>query len=212
MKSFFSTLTLCGAAAAQTVAFTDPATQISFQSWTNTANGYKVSLALPQAASPDLIAQIVSKHQPPTPLPNTNVPSKQAPLKDGVGWAGIAIGPGMLNVPLIAVWTNANKIQSSIRKADEYASPPVYKSDIVLKTIAAGTSSNATHLTYTFLCQKCALQGSRLGWAMSDRPVPTPENVDGSKLGFHSAGFGGFSVDLEKARNKGFEGWAATAA
>lgn len=55
------------------------------------------------------------------------------------------------------------------------------------------------------------LPGARLGWAMSTDPVPTPENVDGSKLGFHKAGFGSFSVDLEKARNKGFGGWAATA-
>lgn len=117
----------------------------------------------------------------------------------------------MLKVPLITIWTHAQKIQSSIRKTEKYGSPPVFKSDIILKTIAAGTSSNATHLTYTFLCQKCVLSDGKLGWAMSTSPVPRPEDVDGSKLGFHKAGFGKFSVDLEKARRKEFGGWAAGA-
>ncbi|QDS75284.1 hypothetical protein FKW77_001086 [Venturia effusa] len=194
MKSLFNVLSLCGVALAQTVAYTDPATKITFQSWTDPKSGVRVSVALPQNATTDLIAQI------------------QAPLKGGIGWAGIALGPVMVYSPLIAVWSHANKTQTTVRRTEKYMPPPVYKSDIVLKTIAAGTSVNATHLTYTFLCAKCSFSGVRMGWAMSTDPVPTPEDADGSMLGFHKAGFGGFTVDVEKAQNAGFAGWATTAA
>lgn len=114
---------------------------------------------------------------------------------------------------MIVVWTNAGKVQSSVRKISNYASPLVFKSDIVLRTIAAGTFLNATHLTYTFLCQKCHVHNSSsLGWAMSTDPVRTPEDADGSRFGFHRAGSGGFSFDAEEARDEEFTEWAATAA
>jgi cellobiose dehydrogenase (acceptor) len=117
----------------------------------------------------------------------------------------------MLNNPLIAVWSNAGKIQSSIRKTSKYSSPPVFGSDMSLKTIDSGTSTNATHLTYTFLCSKCAVPGAKLGWALSTSPVTTPADA-ATKLGYHMAGYGTFTVDLEKAKSAGFAGWAAKAA
>jgi len=46
---------------------------------------------------------------------------------------------------------------------------------------------------------------------MSTSPVAAPADVE-SKLGYHMAGYGTFTVDLEKAKSAGFAGWAATAA
>jgi hypothetical protein len=66
MKNIFAAVfALCGVVFTQTTASVDPGTQIAFQTWSNT-NGFKVSVALPQAGGTDFIGQIV-RLSPPLP-------------------------------------------------------------------------------------------------------------------------------------------------
>jgi len=179
----------------------DATTGITFTTWTH-ALGYKFGLALPETPSTDFIGQLV------------------VPLTNGAGWAGVSLGPSMLNKLLIAVWADDGKIQASFRKASSYGPPPVFSGAFSMKPIAKGTSVNTTHVTYTFLCSKC-ITGDSLtfsvsdpkpgfGFALSASNVRQPSNPS-SPLTYHSRGSGHFDLNIAAAKSSSYGQWAAMA-
>ncbi|KAF2671313.1 CBD9-like protein, partial [Microthyrium microscopicum] len=190
-----------GSVAAQSTPAKDAATGIDFQSY-SAPSGFKFGIALPESGGEDFIGQIAG------------------PLTGGNGWVGISLGGSMRGPLLIAAWSNEGKSMGSIRKATSYSNPPVYTGASSLKTIAAGSTANATHMTYTFLCSKCvtgdALSFSasaptaKMGFAMSSGKVAKASDP-ATALTYHTAGKGQYTVDLAGAKKSGFAAWAAKA-
>ncbi|CAI6322687.1 unnamed protein product [Periconia digitata] len=194
-------LSLTGSQAQTTaVPYTDEATGITFSQVTE-SNGFTYGFALPQKGN-DFIGRI------------------EAPVAPG--WAGFSMSSGMTSGLLVVAWPNGDNVVGSLRKATDYASPPVYTGSSTLQTISAGTKVNSTAFTYTFLCQNCTNIGDLsfgdeseivpLGWAMSTKAVTTPgspSSATSSHIG--SGGQGITAINMADARSDDFEKWAALA-
>ncbi|KAK7428061.1 hypothetical protein QQZ08_005493 [Neonectria magnoliae] len=183
------------------IAYIDPDTNITFQKFTDTASSFSFGIALPSNPTADFIGQI------------------SAPITDG--YAGLSLTTSMAKSLLIVAWPNGESVVSSLRKATGYANPDVLDDDTVsLKTIASGTSVNDTAFTYTFLCEGCIKGDSTtfaatddspaIGWALSTTALDNPSAAGGA-LNYHSAGFGGFAIDLASAKSADYATWAALA-
>ncbi|KAM0278614.1 hypothetical protein ACHAQH_005089 [Verticillium albo-atrum] len=183
---------------AQSAAFTDPDTGITYQQVTRGA--YTFGIALPENPTTDFIGRI----------------SAQATS----GWAGVSLGGRMSNSLMVIAWPNEDDVVTSLRRSTGYSSPGVFNGGATLKTIAAGTSFDGTTYTYTFLCEGCiqtdgttfAADASTadVGYGMAAAAVSAPTNP-ASPLTFHTAGFGLFDVDLAAAQSSEFATWAALA-
>ncbi|PVI00329.1 carbohydrate-binding module family 1 protein [Periconia macrospinosa] len=194
-------LSLTGSQAQSTaVPYTDEATGITFSQITE-ANGMTYGFALPQKGN-DFIGRI------------------EAPVAPG--WAGFSTSSGMTSGLLVVAWPHGDNVIASLRKADDYASPPVYSGSASLKTISLGTKVNSTAFTYTFLCQNCAnIEGlsfgdesetEPIGWAMSNKAVTTPGSPSSATSSHIGAGGQGITaLNMAEARSDDFEKWAALA-
>lgn len=196
--SFFAlAASLAGAQAQSTTPFTDAATGITFQQYTSTS-GFSFGIALPEQAGTDFIGQISAST---------------------TGWAAVTLTGSMRNSLLAVAWPNGDSVYSSLRTTTGYSNPGVFDGDSVIKTIPEGTSVNSTGFTFTFLCERCIVDGKAfnvtaetgvLGWAMSSASPTTPSSAS-SALEYHDQGFGGFGFDLPGAKSADFATWAALA-
>ncbi|CAE7204138.1 unnamed protein product [Rhizoctonia solani] len=170
-RLILSLIPLAGAALAQqSNPWTDPSTNIPFQSFVEPVTGIRLSTAFPSSTSPtefvgEIVAPITSK------------------------WVGWSLGGGMNNNLLLVAWPNGNSIVSSTRMSTGYTQPTVFTGP-TLTTIAAGTTVNATHWKWLFRCQGCTswtsptgVAGSVItngvqvfGWAQSTVAVDAPAN------------------------------------
>lgn len=88
---------------------------------------------------------------------------------------------------------------SSFRLAEEEEdSPPVVSGGFNVRTIEQGTLANASHMTFTSLCQGCidsrlgfGAQGTagsfEMGWALADSAVANAADP-ATELSFHNKG------------------------
>ncbi|KAI9162735.1 Cellobiose dehydrogenase [Paramyrothecium foliicola] len=184
--------------AQQSTTFTDPETGITYQQVTQ--GSYSFGIALPEGPGTDFIGRISAEST--------------------VGWAGVSLGGRMVNSLMVVAWPNENEIVSSLRRSTGYASPSVYSGTASLKIIPAGTRLDGSALTFTFLCEGCIqtdgstftsdVSPATLGYGLAAAAVSSPADP-ASRLTFHSAGFGLFSIDLAAARSADFAEWAALA-
>ncbi|KAJ4175723.1 hypothetical protein NW767_015690 [Fusarium falciforme] len=202
-KSLFSSaaLLLAGFAQAQSTAYTDANSGITFQSWTDPKSNATFGIALPENPTTDFIGMF------------------SAPITQG--YASMSLGSSMAKKILIVAWPNGDAVVSSLRKASGYSNPDVLDdSSVVLSPIEKGTTVGASSFTFTFLCKGCIKDdGSSfkasdspgiLGFAVSDTALSSPESADGP-LNYHGAGFGGFSLDLAAAKSSKFSSWTELA-
>ncbi|GJD03488.1 Cellobiose dehydrogenase [Colletotrichum higginsianum IMI 349063] len=204
MRSSFSAaaaalLGLAGSAAAQlrATAYTDPQTGIDFQRYKPNAYPYSFGIAVPETVGTDFIGQMV------------------VPISDKGNWGAVSLRGGMLNGLLFVAWADGESIRTSFRLGSAYANPDVYTdTEVSAVPIANGTFVNATHFSYTFLCENCindktSLAGESpiLGWAFSDTS-PSPASDPAAALNYHSAGFGQFGLDIAGAKSAKFETWS----
>ncbi|KAF2088675.1 hypothetical protein K490DRAFT_23427, partial [Saccharata proteae CBS 121410] len=183
-------------------AYTDSKTGITFQRFVDDDTGYAFGMALPEDAGSDFIGQIV------------------APSNNSEGWAGISLTSSMMASVLIAAWPNGDDIVSTLRETNAYSNPAALSGDSKLSPISKGTFVNSTHYSYTFLCTDCITGDSQsfdvtddtavMGWALSDTAPTTPAKSN-SVLGYHSAGFGEYGMQLSKAKSADYSTWAAMA-
>ncbi|KAM0278182.1 hypothetical protein ACHAQH_005295 [Verticillium albo-atrum] len=145
------------------------------------------------------------------------------PLVNGQGWGALGLTGDMEGNFILAAWPDgAGGVTASFRQATDEDDPPEVSGDFQARPIPDGVSSNATFLTYTFVCENCldatlglgpeAAGGDRvMGWALSERaPLGDPADP-GARLGFHERGFGGFTARLGAAATAQYDAVAATA-
>ncbi|KAK1750873.1 hypothetical protein QBC47DRAFT_435356 [Echria macrotheca] len=137
-----------GASITTTTKYTDPATGITFQSF-STTTGYRFGIVLPPSNSTsthDAIIQLTS------------------PLRNNNGWAGLSLGNHMQGPLLLTAFPSPSSPQGGQitiqpRQANGYkpdnCSPFSSSSTLQIRQIPRGTFLNGTHLTATFLCQGC---------------------------------------------------------
>ncbi|KAF2841713.1 iron reductase domain protein [Patellaria atrata CBS 101060] len=194
-----SVITLASAVFAQSVSYTDPATRIVYQSYTN-SDGISFRIALPQEVSTnyDAILQIVSPVSKP--------------------WVGFAWGGTMVFNPLTLGWANGAGVTSSSRFAFGLNTPGAYDGETLIPMKGSGT--NSTHWTMTVLCKGCTnwtdnennpylLPGTStsvtFAWAVGNSPVYEPANNQ-SYFDVHQK-YGKWTHNLNAARNSQFQGW-----
>ncbi|OLN96707.1 Cellobiose dehydrogenase 1 [Colletotrichum chlorophyti] len=192
---------LAGSAAAQLRAspYSDPQTGIDFQRYKPDNYGYSFGIAVPETIGTDFIGQMV------------------VPISEKGNWGAVSLRGGMLNGLLFVAWADGKEtIRTSFRLGTAYANPDVYTATKVSATpIANGTFVNATHFSYTFLCEGCIIadktsltgESPILGWAFSDTS-PSPASDPAAALNYHSAGFGQFGLDIAGAKSAKFEEWS----
>lgn len=199
-----------------TTLFTDPDTGISYQRFFGARTNFAFGISLPTTPTDSFIGML------------------EFPLSGGAGWGGWSLTGDMEGPLLMAAWAstpapNAGSgaaagggVISSFRQAEnEDDNPPEVSGTFLARPIAAGTSANATHLKYTFLCEGYldASLGlgaadtagtAEMGWALASTAVRNAGSSDGV-LAFHDSGFGDFQADLAGAKFAEFETWAAMA-
>ncbi|KAF2196480.1 cellulose binding iron reductase-like protein [Delitschia confertaspora ATCC 74209] len=200
-----SALALAGnsyAQQAQSKQVCDAATKICTQSYTDSATGITVGIALPQTVTPpyDAIISITS------PKSNT--------------WVGFAWGGTMVWNPLTVAWPNGNSAVVSSRFAYSISLPQGY--DGAEYKLLKGTMSNSTHWTMNAVCSGCtswisnddsvfALNGTgtvEFAWAQGTNGVENSAN-NGSAFNVHAA-FGKWTHDLGAARSSSFSSWVSS--
>ncbi|KAI8932459.1 hypothetical protein NX059_010644 [Plenodomus lindquistii] len=173
--------TLWAGVSAQTTAFTDAATGITFQQFTS-EEGFSFGIVLPDSGEDGFIGRISARTK---------------------GGAAVMAGSKEHGVMIVA-WPNGEDVVSSLRTTDES-----FGLDATIATIPAGTSASETGFTYTFLCGKCAVPSSTLGYIVSDTVLLDP-SVEISDLDLMS-GNGNFEVDVAAAKSAGYAEWATLA-
>jgi cellobiose dehydrogenase (acceptor) len=184
---------------AQSVSYNDPNTGIDFMSYYDTKSGARFGIATPETLDRDFIGQIVA--------PTTE------------GWAALDMSAQMANHIIIAAWPSGGSVKSSIRKANGYATPPVYTGNVTTTPISNGTFVNSTHFAYTFVCNGCitsdqdsfpnTVEGNAFGWAYSPNAPEKPAAED-TALNLHSA-FGAFAVIFANSSSASYDTWASWA-
>ena len=166
----------------QTTPFTDPLTGINFQRFFGARTQFAFGIALPENPSTDFIGQI------------------SAPMPNGAGWAGISLQEDMEGPLLLTAWPNGAEVVHSFRVArNEDDSPPVTTGAFKVLPIPTGTVVNASHMTFTFLCQNCIGDAKtgftasdtagdfQMGWALASRAVSDAADP-AAVLPFHNSG------------------------
>ncbi|TVY82268.1 Cellobiose dehydrogenase, partial [Lachnellula suecica] len=186
---------------AQSTAYTDANTGITFQQFETTA-GVSWGMAVPDTVGTDFIGQMVY------------------PINSS-GYAGISLGSLMVRSVLVAAWPNEGSVVASFRETSGYTNPAVYTAaGLSMTPISNGTFVNSTHLSYTFLCSGCiGLNTSfdatateiTLGWALGTDAVTTPASASAAGFTYHDGGFGNFGLTLSSATSADYSTWAAIA-
>ncbi|KAK5655080.1 hypothetical protein OQA88_5979 [Cercophora sp. LCS_1] len=198
-------LALSTPAAAQTSAFTDQATEILFQRFSNARNNLGFGIALPTKPSDSFIGQL------------------SFPLANGNGYGGLSLSSDREASLQVACWSDgAGKVIASLRQpSSKDGNPPEATGPFSIRPIASGTSANNTFLTFTFLCEGCldekaGLSASKtagtveMGWTLANLPVLNSESPS-AILPLRNSDFGSFEADLAAARTPDFDKWAALA-
>ncbi|KAK4466563.1 hypothetical protein QBC42DRAFT_282342 [Cladorrhinum samala] len=167
---------------AQLTPYIDPTTGITLHAH-SPAKDYQLGFVFPEKVTTDFIAQIV------------------APLKDGQGWAGVALGKSMLSTLLIATWPNTeNHPLVAAFYATQYGPLSPYTNNLlIISPMPSATYINGTHITSTFACHGCINSDSfnpsdidtvqhDLGYAFSTKAVEgDPNDPKAVKLTKHTS-------------------------
>ncbi|KAK0742899.1 hypothetical protein B0T18DRAFT_172393 [Schizothecium vesticola] len=153
-------LILAAAAATLTTAtttpYTDPLTNITFQSFTPPSSSsdtpdttFRIGLAFPPSPDQDLLLLQIT-----TPL---------SPASSS-GWGALSLGPTMRGPLLLVAWpdSTSSTVRIAPRVATSYAvdgTVPYTATAVTLTPIPKGTYFNATHLVATFVCAGCVNTG-----------------------------------------------------
>ncbi|TVY38146.1 Cellobiose dehydrogenase [Lachnellula subtilissima] len=202
MRSFFTSLALVAGTYAQSSAYTDANTGITFQRYLDT-EGVSFGIAIPETPASDFIGQMVA-------------PS------NGSGYAGVSLASEMTKSLLVVAWPNNDSVMASLRETRSgYTSPGVYTaSGLSMSPISNGTFVNSTHMAYTFLCSGCmgltlSFAGNStsitLGWALGTQSVTNPSSASTASFTYHDGGFGNFGLTLSSATSASYASWAAMA-
>ncbi|KAF8856239.1 FAD/NAD(P)-binding domain-containing protein [Acephala macrosclerotiorum] len=203
MRNFTTFLALTAGAYAQSSAYTDDVTGITFQGYTDSTTGFKYGMAVPTTPATDFIGQMI-------------VPS------NGTGYGGVSLTGEMVGSLLIVAWPNSDSVMASLFETSGYTSPQVYSnSSISLNPIADGTFINSTHMAYTFLCAgrvtgnslsfSASTSSIVVGWAMSAKTVTNPTSTSAATFVYHEQGYGDFGLTLSSAESASYPTWAGMA-
>ncbi|KAK8063140.1 hypothetical protein PG996_007792 [Apiospora saccharicola] len=190
------------AAQAETVAYTDAETGITFQQYPST-DGVTFRVALPELMSPgqpyDILLQV------------------EAPKS--MGWVGWSWAGQMTYSPLTILWANGEQVVHSSRMAFGYQPPTPY-ADATYQVLK-GTGIKGDTMKFTAVCKGCsswmdftgepftvdASQEARFAYAFSANPVAAPSD-NTSSFTIHD-GVGHWYHDLPAAKNARFDVWVA---
>jgi cellobiose dehydrogenase (acceptor) len=183
--------------------YTDAATGIILQSWTNPAGNLKFGYTYPAnantVASTDLIGVLECQ---------------------GSGWCAVSLGGSMVSRPLVVAYPQDGQVLVSVKWATGYENPPPYGGAHKISQISS--SITATGFKVIYKCEGClawdfqGIKGSAptngdsmpIGWAYSAEPVANGECVDDTVLPQHDT-FGnyGFTPDESSLRSE-YSEWA----
>jgi cellobiose dehydrogenase (acceptor) len=202
-------LALAACAAAQAMgassSFTDSATGISFQGYTD-PSGFRFGLVMPSSPTTDFVAQIIS------------------PLTKGAGWGGIDFGAKMSGPMMLVAWPNGNDVIIAPYIAGGYQVDDVkaYTKGVNITPIKSGTFVNSTHVVATFVCGGCingdSFSASEAGtssvsMAFSSVGVTTPSDPS-TQLSDHTTNgepYGAIDFNFGQAKSSQYSTFAAMA-
>ncbi|KAK6069895.1 cellobiose dehydrogenase [Seiridium cupressi] len=184
---------------ADTVAYTDTETGITFQSYTDNETQVSWRVALPEEIDGDYDALV------------------QIEGPAALGWIGWAWAGTMAYNPLTVVWANANEVIHSSRIAYGFYTPSIYNGTTY--QILKGTGVNGTNFKFTAVCKGCTIwkdydgnqqtldfsQPARLAFASSHTAVDTPSDSN-SNFEIHDY-VGHWYADLTAAKSTDFSSW-----
>ncbi|OQE43613.1 hypothetical protein PENCOP_c003G01340 [Penicillium coprophilum] len=194
------------------VAYTDPDTDITFDTWTVSETlskgGFTFGIALPSDAlttdATEFIGYLLCSSQNAT----------------ATGWCGVSLGGTMTNSLLLLAYPYKGNILTSFRYTTGYHMPDVYTGNSKLSQISS--TINATHYSLIFRCSNCLQwsQGSangnastsaglvNLGWAQSFPGPENPSSPSNITLHYHDNGHNIWAATLKNAPNKSYTDWA----
>ncbi|KOS38382.1 hypothetical protein ACN38_g10798 [Penicillium nordicum] len=197
------------------VAYTDPDTGITFDTWavseTLSKGGFTFGIALPSDAlttdASEFIGYLLCSSQ------NTT----------STGWCGVSLGGTMTNSLLLLAYPYRGSILTSFRYTTGYHMPDVYTGNAELTQISS--TINATHYTLIFRCSNCLqwTQGSEsgnastskglvdLGWAQAFPAPGNPKCPSDITLDYHDNGHNIWAATLKDAPNTSYTDWVARA-
>ncbi|KZV90569.1 cellobiose dehydrogenase [Exidia glandulosa HHB12029] len=168
-------------ALAQSTQFCDSgAGNLCFQSFTDPVHGISFRMVFPTSTT---ATEFIGEIEAPT----------------GVAWAGLALGGGMLNNPLLMAWPNNGALVTTARIAAGYVQPTAY-TGLTLTTIAGSSHVNSTGWKWTFRCQNCTSWSGGsfdpngtpvMAWAYGATPVFTPADPNSNFAQHDDFGFWG---------------------
>lgn len=180
-------------------AFTEPATGLAMERFFGARTTFGFAMTMPAAPTDSFIGQL------------------SFPLVNGAGWGALGLNGDMENNFFLAAWADgAGGVMASFRQGTDEEDPPEVVGAFAVRPLAAATATNASFLTFTFLCEGCLDSAlglgaeavgadGTMGWALSE------EEVVAGRLGFHERGFGPFTMRLGEARSADFDAVAAKA-
>ncbi|CAI7665987.1 hypothetical protein N7527_004708 [Penicillium freii] len=197
------------------VAYTDPDTDITFDTWTVSETlskgGFTFGIALPSDAlttdASEFIGYLLCSSQ------NTT----------STGWCGVSLGGTMTNSLLLLAYPHGGSILTSFRYTTGYHMPDVYTGNAELTQISS--TINATHYALIFRCSNCLqwTQGSasgnaststspmNLGWAQAFPAPGNPSCPSDITLHYHDNGHNIWAATLKNAPNTSYTDWTAMA-
>ncbi|KGO54824.1 Cellobiose dehydrogenase, cytochrome [Penicillium expansum] len=197
------------------VAYTDPDTGITFDTWsvseTLSKGGFTFGIALPSDAlttdATEFIGYLLCSSQNAT----------------STGWCGVSLGGTMTDSLLLLAYPYGEKILTSFRYTTGYHMPDVYTGNAELTQISS--IINATHYSLIFRCSNCLqwTQGSAsgkaptsgglmdLGWAQAFPAPGNPSCPSDITLNYHDNGHNIWAATLKNAPNTSYTDWTAIA-
>ncbi|KAJ5857752.1 hypothetical protein N7455_008646 [Penicillium solitum] len=197
------------------VAYTDPDTGITFDTWTVSETlskgGFTFGIALPSDAlttdASEFIGYLLCSSQ------NTT----------STGWCGVSLGGTMTNSLLLLAYPYGGSILTSFRYTTGYHMPDAYTGNAELTQISS--TINATHYNLIFRCSNCLqwTQGSEsgnaststglmdLGWAQAFPAPGNPSCPSNITLNYHDNGHNIWAATLKNAPNTSYTDWTAIA-
>ncbi|KGO47584.1 Cellobiose dehydrogenase, cytochrome [Penicillium expansum] len=197
------------------VAYTDPDTGITFDTWsvseTLSKGGFTFGIALPSDAlttdATEFIGYLLCSSQNAT----------------STGWCGVSLGGTMTDSLLLLAYPYDEKILTSFRYTTGYHMPDVYTGNAELTQISS--IINATHYSLIFRCSNCLqwTQGSAsgkaptsgglmdLGWAQAFPAPGNPSCPSDITLNYHDNGHNIWAATLKNAPNTSYTDWTAIA-
>ncbi|KAJ5185980.1 Cellobiose dehydrogenase cytochrome [Penicillium cf. griseofulvum] len=193
------------------MAYTDPDTGITFDTWTVSETlskgGFTFGMALPSDAlttdATEFIGYLLCSSQNAT----------------FTGWCGVSLGGTMTNSLLLLAYPYDGDILTSFRYTSSYHMPDLYTGDAKLTQISA--IINATHYSLIFRCSNCLqwTQGSangnastsnglmNLGWVQSFPAPGNPGSPSNISLHYHDNGHNIWAATLKNAPNPSYTDW-----